>query len=645
MFWQQKTLAGKLLVTVSTAMLALVLTIALSNAYAIRQEMIRFATTVALPSQVQEVRGRVENILQFPVTISAGMAYTEELHRFLAAGEPGNEQGAIQAYLARLKAGTGATSTYLVSGNSLNYYTETGLLKTLDRNNPRDGWFFGFTGSGKEFEMVVDKSQTSNQLVAYVNYALKLNGNTVAVVGIARTVDELAAVLRDMKVGESGSIFLVGRDSKIQLHRDEKLVQQPLDVAMPALAGQSARLSQSKELDVISIDSADGDLYVASVPLTSIDWNVIAIMPKQELLAPITKLTTYTLLFAAVIAVVALLVLVALNRRLLRPVQVAAEALNEIGKGGGDLRQRLPVSSEQETAMLAEGFNRFIGSLQGILSQVVSNATQVASQSRDLLAELSTAAEHARAQQVKTELVATAVNEMGSTVHEIARNASAAATAAKSATEESAAGTSVVLGTAANIDRLAVEIGDSAQSVQNLANDVATISNVLEVIRGISEQTNLLALNAAIEAARAGEQGRGFAVVADEVRNLAKRTQQSTEEIRNIIETLQRNASRAVAAMQKGQDVLSESVQSARQAGGSLQNIQQGVTQISDMNYQIAAATEEQSTVTEDINKNISAIADLSRQTSAVASRCQDHCSELDRLAEQMQTLMRQFAL
>ena len=186
MFWQQKTLAGKLLVTVSTAMLALVLTIALSNAYAIRQEMIRFATTVALPSQVKEVRGRVENILQYPVTISAAMAYSQELSRFMANGEPGGEHSSIQSYLSQLKAGTGATSAYLVSGKSLNYYTETGLLKTLDRNNARDGWFFAFTSSGKDFEMVVDKSQTSNQLVAYVNYAVKENGQTVAVVGIAR---------------------------------------------------------------------------------------------------------------------------------------------------------------------------------------------------------------------------------------------------------------------------------------------------------------------------------------------------------------------------------------------------------------------------------------------------------------------------
>ena len=228
-------------------------------------------------------------------------------------------------------------------------------------------------------------------------------------------------------------------------------------------------------------------------------------------------------------------------------------------------------------------------------------------------------------------------------MHEIARNAADAASAAREAEQEAASGQRVVKDSASAIGRVAGEMGDTATTLGQLANDVGAISQVLDVIRGISEQTNLLALNAAIEAARAGEQGRGFAVVADEVRNLAQRTQQSTEEIRATIERLQHNARLAVGAMERSRSGLDDSVSQARAAEHSLSSIHQAVEQISAMNYQIATATEEQSSVNEDINNNVTVIASLARDTAQVSADSADACSRMRASAERLAQLMSQF--
>ncbi|WP_445262570.1 methyl-accepting chemotaxis protein [Pseudomonas sp. EA_105y_Pfl2_R69] len=242
-------------------------------------------------------------------------------------------------------------------------------------------------------------------------------------------------------------------------------------------------------------------------------------------------------------------------------------------------------------------------------------------------------------------MVATAVHEMGLTVQEIARNASNAAQASHSARNEAQQAREVVGQSIGHIENMSAEIGDAATAVGQLATQVASIDQVLAVIRGVSEQTNLLALNAAIEAARAGEQGRGFAVVADEVRTLAQRTQASTDEIQQMIARLKQGAETAVSSMHAGQAATGTGVEASQRTGQSLSAITEQVERISDMNTQVAAATEEQSSVTEEINRNVQGIADLAHANADEVRSCREDCQTLRGLADDLATQMGSFRL
>ncbi|WP_408980645.1 methyl-accepting chemotaxis protein [Pseudomonas sp. B21-015] len=254
-------------------------------------------------------------------------------------------------------------------------------------------------------------------------------------------------------------------------------------------------------------------------------------------------------------------------------------------------------------------------------------------------------AERSGRQQEMTDMVATAVHEMGLTVQEIAQNAGNAAVASQTARDEALQAREVVGGSIRHIESMSEEIGIAAGAVGELAHQVASIDQVLAVIRGISEQTNLLALNAAIEAARAGDMGRGFAVVADEVRTLARRTQSSTDEIQQMIGSLKQGAENAVSSMHSGQAATGTGVESSQRTGASLTAITGQVERISDMNHQVATATEEQSVVTEEINRNVQGISDLARATAGEVRVCREDCQTLQRLADDLARQMGGFRL
>ncbi|WP_442963858.1 methyl-accepting chemotaxis protein [Pseudomonas sp. DR 5-09] len=242
-------------------------------------------------------------------------------------------------------------------------------------------------------------------------------------------------------------------------------------------------------------------------------------------------------------------------------------------------------------------------------------------------------------------MVATAVHEMGLTVQEIAQNAGNAALASQTARDEAMQAREVVGGSIRHIESMSDEIGVAAGAVGELAHQVASIDQVLAVIRGVSEQTNLLALNAAIEAARAGDMGRGFAVVADEVRTLARRTQASTDEIQQMIGSLKQGAENAVSSMRTGQAATGTGVESSQRTGASLTAITGQVERISDMNHQVATATEEQSAVTEEINRNVQGISDLARATAGEVRACREDCQMLQKLADDLARQMGGFKL
>lgn len=304
---------------------------------------------------------------------------------------------------------------------------------------------------------------------------------------------------------------------------------------------------------------------------------------------------------------------------LLGPLGRVSQALARIADGNGDLTQRIEVDTQDEVGVLADSFNRFVGSQHQLISHIRHLAGELDADAEHSLKTNHLAVAELQRQQQEVAMVATAVTEMASATNEIAANAENTATAAQQSAASSFQGKELVNKTRSSINSLADEVTQATEVIEDLSRHAQSISSILATIQGIAEQTNLLALNAAIEAARAGEQGRGFAVVADEVRVLSRRTQDSTQEVHATIETLQRTTAKAVSLMESSQMLAGNSVEDANAAVKALEEITQAVNVISDMAGQIATAAEEQTQVTGEITQNTVAIKDVTDEITEAA--------------------------
>ncbi|KAF0865692.1 HAMP domain-containing protein [Pseudomonas sp. LD120] len=442
------------------------------------------------------------------------------------------------------------------------------------------------------------------------------------------------------------------------------------------LAGYSADASKlSQRLD--SVDSVNGAALIRQLagstqtyslhsnqtlkvlaPFTPIPagkpWGVLLDVPETVLVGPAETLkseldasnnsgTLMELGLGLLAAVLGLLLVWLMARSVTRPILDVAAMLEDIASGEGDLTRRLTYNNKDELGQLAGWFNRFLDKLQPIIADVkrsVQDARGTADQSSAIATQTSAGMEQ---QYRQVDQVATASHEMSATAQDVARSAAQAAQAARDADQATQQGLTVIDRTTCSIDQLAADMSSAMTQVEGLASNSEQIGSVLEVIRAIAEQTNLLALNAAIEAARAGEAGRGFAVVADEVRNLAQRTQESVEETRQVIEQLQTGTRDVVGSMSNSHRQAQGSVEQVSQAVTALRQIGDAVTVISDMNLQIASAAEQQSAVAEEINSNVATIRDVTESLSEQANESARVSQSLNSLANQQQGLMDQF--
>ena len=332
-----------------------------------------------------------------------------------------------------------------------------------------------------------------------------------------------------------------------------------------------------------------------------------------------------------------------ISRSITIPLNEAVDAMRDIASGEGDLTRTLDARGNDELTALANHFNAFTGKVRALVTQLLSSAGSLDQSSRALGSIASTAHRHSEEQAQQMDMIATAINEVTYGVQDVAKNAEQAAVEVSSAEQQAGQGAQSIERSLAQIHQLSGTIGKSVEVIQTLANESTQIGSVLEVIRSIAEQTNLLALNAAIEAARAGEQGRGFAVVADEVRLLAQRTQQSTAEIHSMIERLQNNSEAAVRVIHESSQASQATVEQASQAGESLQQIAQSLRNLSGLNASIASATLQQSHVVDEINQNVTHAARLSQDNAQAAEQSSQSSQQLERLAEQISRLLGQF--
>lgn len=350
-----------------------------------------------------------------------------------------------------------------------------------------------------------------------------------------------------------------------------------------------------------------------------------------------------TLLIGLVIAALVALLIVLIVRSITQPLQHAVDAMANIASGDGDLTRTLDTQGNDELSALSRHFNAFTEKLRQVIKHSLDSAGQLDAAARNLGDVAGQSQQHSEQQSQQMELVATAINEVTYGVQDVAKNAEHAATEVHTAEEQALQGQQNIEGSLRQINALSATIDQAVTVIQALAQESTQIGSVLEVIRSIAEQTNLLALNAAIEAARAGEQGRGFAVVADEVRLLAQRTQKSTAEIQVMIERLQGNSEAAVKVINDSSQASQLTIEQARQAGTSLTLIASGLRNLSGLNASIASATLQQSHVVEDINQNVTQAASLAHNNALAAQQSSDAGQHLGQLAEQLNRLLGQF--
>lgn len=396
---------------------------------------------------------------------------------------------------------------------------------------------------------------------------------------------------------------------------------------------QSNKHAMADEFEKLRIETEHLESAIEKAQIT-LEEKVIKSVIETE--STMQSMTALAIIFSA-------LVTWYMSGLIIAPLKRLNTALKEISSGDGDLTARIKVEDKHETGQLAESFNAFVNKIHKTMSEVIVASNSVRSEMTSIANITTSLAKGANSQQQESDLVATAVHEMSATSQTVSSNAGEAAEASQKATDETINAKNLINDTITSIQSLSQEITQAGDVINTLEQDVTNIGSILNVIRGIADQTNLLALNAAIEAARAGEQGRGFAVVADEVRALASKTQASTGEIQTMIEKLQSGAKSAVSAMDSSLQNGQETVQQADIAGSSLDEIVNAIAIINDMNLQIATAANEQNQVSDDVNINVQHIADSSHQVVEMVSDTESACQKLEQQCTRLDKLVDQF--
>ncbi|MEE1924191.1 methyl-accepting chemotaxis protein [Pseudomonas sp. 148P] len=494
------------------------------------------------------------------------------------------------------------------------------------------GWYKSASAAGQTIVTEPYISASMGKLVVTIATPVQQAGQLIGVAGADTALDTISAIINSLNFDGHGHAFIVNGEGKILIHPNGELALKTLADAYPQ--GAPVIGKGLKEVEVDGRKQFIAFTHIDGVP--SADWYVALVLDQDAAFAMLGELRSSAVVatIAAVLIIIALLGV--LIRVLMEPLHVMGRAMHDIAEGKGDLTRRLNIHAHDEFGTLGQSFNRFVERIHESIREVSSATGQVNEVALRVISASNASIHNADQQSSRTSSVAAAINELGAAAQEIAQNAALASQHSSDARNLAEDGQQVVEQTIQVMNQLSAKISDSCGNIETLNANTVNIGQILEVIAGISQQTNLLALNAAIEAARAGEAGRGFAVVADEVRNLAHRTQDSAQQVQRIIEELQSGAQVAVNTMTESQQQSQHSMGIANQAGERLGSVTQRIGEIDGMNQSVATATEEQTAVVESINVDITEINTLNQEgvenLQATLRACNDLESQVERL-------------
>ncbi|PNA04251.1 chemotaxis protein [Pseudomonas sp. FW305-BF6] len=536
------------------------------------------------------------------------------------------------------------TSTFMASylGDATGHFTIRPDAKMPDGFDPRvRPWYKGAESSSTSTltEPYIDAA--TGQTIISIATAAKKAGQSVGVVGGDLSLQTLINTLSARDFSGMGYAFLVSADGKILVHPDKALVMKSLKEAYPQ---DTPRISS--DFSEVTVDGKTRIVNFTPIKgLPSVNWYIGLSVDKDKAFSMLSEFRASAVI-ATVIAVAIIIALLGmLIRILIQPLHVMTRAMEDIADGEGDLTKRLTIQNQDEFGVLGTAFNRFVERIHGSIREVSSATGQVNEVALRVVAASNSSMYNSDQQASRTNSVAAAINQLGAAAQEIARNAAQASTQASDARGLAEDGQQVVERSIKAMNQLSSMLSASSSNIESLNSKTVNIGQILEVITSISQQTNLLALNAAIEAARAGEAGRGFAVVADEVRNLAHRTQESAQQVQTMIEELQVGARESVSTMSDSQRHSQDSVDIANLAGERLNSVTQRIGEIDGMNQSVATATEEQTAVVESINVDITEINTLNQEGVENLQATLRACSDLEQQASRLKQLVGSFRI
>ncbi|MDN3610384.1 methyl-accepting chemotaxis protein [Vibrio ostreicida] len=537
--------------------------------------------------------------------------WIESKERALTSIVSDANMSSIVNHLKQVKKSGGLDNVFLAfpDGSQQN---ANGVILPPGNDDPRKwGWYINaMKNPSKVFMDNPTVAAATGANVVSLGSVIHLDGGQV-VLGADVEITDIVSGLNKVILPGEGYMFIANQQGNIFTHSETKLLNQ--SVQQLGLNFGDIQQAMSSGADVYT--EVNGELSVVfAAPIEGTSLLTVTVLNRESLVAPLYSAVWGQIVATAIVVIVCTFLFNLLCGMLFRPLTNVSNALEQIAHGSGDLTQRLHIDSRDEVGHLAENFNTFVSSMQQLITHIREQSHQLSEQSEISNQRSDRNVDEIHQQKQEITMVATAVTEMASATSEIASHAEQTAHSAKGSAKNTENGRMVVLENKNSINRLANELQEASNVVGELNRHSQDISTVLATIQGIAEQTNLLALNAAIEAARAGEQGRGFAVVADEVRVLSQRTHDSTEEIKATIDTLQGTTANAVKLMESSSSLATNSVSDADKASVALEEINTAVQSISDMATQIATAAEEQSHVTNEITQSITSIKDVADQ-------------------------------
>ena len=585
-----------------------------------------------LPNLLQRVRNAIDGQTARMSALTKSIATNPMILDWV---ENGNNQDAtlLTEYLNNIKTNNGYSNASFANRKTAEYWNHDGFLRVL-RQNQEDGWFYAFRDSGVA-ESASIYTYPNGKTDIFVNYQ-NVNGKGAA--GVAKSFDDMIDYLAGFKIEQTGFVYLVNGEGQIQVHPDKEKV------------GKLSLNQEYKDLDASTLLARQDfafqqteDYVVAASYIPSMKWYVVSQVPTAELYAGLVESRNHMIFWFIIVVGILAGVSVYMSGLLVKPIKELAKVFQDLGKGEGDLTIQIHHDARDELGVVVGGFNKFISKLQSVMIDVANTSIDLRQAAEIVSSSAKSSSKAAELERDQSIHAATAVNQMGITIGDIAKSANIAAEATQTANEKVNVAHNVVTDSSNYIGEMASGMETVSSTIESLAEKSVSISGVLDVIRGVSEQTNLLALNAAIEAARAGEQGRGFAVVADEVRNLAKRTNESTDEIAAMITLLQTESETAVAGVQHNKDLAARSADAATKANDALKDIVEQIHTLEDLNTQVATATEEQLTVVQEINGHVKQISENSEKAAANSTNMADSSEDLKLLAKQLDDLVNSF--